>query len=87
MQATVTHKKKLIDLKEDTFKSLSVIAARKGTNLKNLIETLLDRIAEEYDDSEVYKMLSERFPEGNMIVSEPERDEFMKWLGVSDKCE
>ena len=42
MEATVTYKKKIIDLKEDTFKSLSVMAARQGTNLKKLIENLLD---------------------------------------------
>ncbi len=37
MEATVTYKKKIIDLKEDTFKALSVMAARQGTNLKKLI--------------------------------------------------
>ena len=42
LEATVTYKKKIIDLKEDTFKSLSVMAARQGTNLKKLIENLLD---------------------------------------------
>lgn len=43
MEATVTYKKKIIDLKEDTFKVLSVMAARQGTNLKKLIENLLDK--------------------------------------------
>ena len=51
MEATVTHRRKIIDLKEDTFKALSVMAARQGTNLKKLIENLLDKTAEEYDDS------------------------------------
>ena len=36
MEATITYKKKIIDLKEDTFKALSVMAARQGTNLKRL---------------------------------------------------
>ena len=49
MEATVTHRRKIIDLKEDTFKALSVMAARQGTNLKKLIENLLDKTAEEYD--------------------------------------
>ncbi len=40
-------KRKIIDLREDTFRSLSVMAANKGTNLKNLIEGLLDKVAEE----------------------------------------
>ena len=48
MEATVTHRRKIIDLKEDTFKALSVMAARQGTNLKKLIENLLDKTAEEY---------------------------------------
>ena len=55
MEATVTHRRKIIDLKEDTFKALSVMAARQGTNLKKLIENLLDKTAEEYDDSEAYR--------------------------------
>ena len=47
-------KRKVIDLKSDTFRSLSLMAASKGTNLKRLIEGLLDHVAEEYDDSKVY---------------------------------
>ena len=64
MEATVTHRRKIIDLKEDTFKALSVMAARQGTNLKKLIENLLDKTAEEYDDSEAYRYLSENYPTG-----------------------
>ena len=66
MEATVTYKKKIIDLKEDTFKALSVMAARQGTNLKKLIESLLDKTAEEYDDSEAYRYMSEKYPDGKV---------------------
>lgn len=85
MEATITYKKKIIDLKEDTFKALSVMAARQGTNLKNLIESLLDKTAEEYDDSEVYRYISENYPDGQIKLEKNERKEFMDWLGVTEK--
>lgn len=85
MGATVTHRRMIIDLKEDTFKALSVMAARQGTNLKKLIENLLDKTAEEYDDSEAYRYLSENYPDGKVKLEEKERKEFMDWLGVIEK--
>lgn len=85
MEATVTYKKKIIDLKEDTFKVLSVMAARQGTNLKKLIENLLDKKAEEYDDSEAYRYMSENYPDGQVKLEKNERKEFMDWLGVVEK--
>ena len=85
MGATVTHRIIIIDLKEDTFKALSVMAARQGTNLKKLIENLLDKTAEEYDDSEAYRYLSENYPDGKVKLEEKERKEFMDWLGVVEK--
>ena len=60
MEATVAYKKKIIDLKEDTFKALSVMAARQGTNLKKLIESLLDKTSEDYDDSSAYPYISQK---------------------------
>ena len=85
MEATITYKKKIIDLKEDTFKALSVMAARQGTNLKKLIENLLDKTAEEYDDSEAYRYMSENYPDGQVKLEKNERKEFMDWLGVVEK--
>jgi len=38
-------KRKIIDLKPETFRSLSIMAAKQGTNLKHFIETTLDEIA------------------------------------------
>lgn len=40
--------KKIIDLDENTFKTLSIMAIQKGINLKKYIETLLNEIAEDY---------------------------------------
>ena len=85
MEIAVTHKKKIIDLKEETFKVLSVMAARQGPNLKRLIENLLDKTAEEYDESESYRYLSDNFPDGKVMLEKEERKEFMDWLGVVEK--
>lgn len=85
MEAVIIHKKKIIDLKEDTFKALSVMAAKQGTNLKHLIENLLDKAAEEYDESETYRYLSENYPDGKVMLNKEERKDFMNWLGVAEK--
>lgn len=85
METTITYKKKIIDLKEGTFKALSVMAAHQGTNLKKLIENLLDKTAEEYNDSETFRYLSENYPDGKVKLDENKRKEFMDWLGVVEK--
>ena len=46
-------KRKIIDLKDDTFKTLSIMAIQKGTNLKNYIEDILNGIAEDYEDAKL----------------------------------
>ena len=85
MDTAITYKKKIIALKEDTFKALSVMAAKQGTNLKRLIESLLDKTAEEYDESESFRYLSENYPDGKVLLQKKERKEFMDWLGVDEK--
>lgn len=86
MDATIpTNKRKIIDLKDDTFRSLSMMAAQQGTNLKRLIENLLDRTAEEYDDTAMYRMLSEKRPEGKVKLNPQEKKDFENWLGVESK--
>ena len=85
MPTTVTYKKKLIDLKEDTFRTLSVMAARKGTNLNHLIGSILDKTAEAYDDSEAFHYMSENFPDGKVMLEKQERKDFMDRLGVDEK--
>lgn len=81
--ATITpSKRKIIDLDENTFKTLSIMAIQKGTNLKNYIETLLNEIAEDYEDAKIYAKLSKERPEGNIMLNEQEKADFEKWIGV-----
>ena len=75
-------KRIIIDLSEDTFRSLSIMAANKGTNLKNLIEGLLEKAAEAYDENNQYAWLSENISEGKEMVGEEEKKAFESWLGV-----
>ncbi len=89
MEATVrnstsksTLRRKVIDIKPDTFRGLSVIAASRGTNLKNFIESSLDELVESYDDGAVYRYLRQTDPEGLEMVSEDEKQEFEKRLGL-----
>lgn len=58
------------------------MAIQKGTNLKNYIETLLNEIAEDYEDAKIYATLSKECPEGLTPVSKEEQEEFEKWIGV-----
>lgn len=78
-----TSKRKVIDLKDDTFRLLSVMAAQQGTNLKRFIENLLDRAAEEYDDAAIYRLLSEKRPEGKIKLNSQEKKDFENWLGLN----
>lgn len=81
--ATVTPvKRKIIDLNENTFKTLSIMAIQKGTNLKNYIEDLLNEVAENYDDAKLYAKLCKENPDGLAPASDEEQEEFEKWLGV-----
>jgi len=83
MATTALQLKKItIDLSEDTFRWLSIMAANKGTNLKNLIEVLLEKAAEEFDENKQYAWLSENISEGKIMVGEQEKKEFESWLGV-----
>ncbi len=80
--AVTPSKRKIIDLREDTFKTLSIMAIQKGTNLKKYIEDVLTDLAEDYEDAKIYAKLSQECPEGLIPVSEEEQEEFEKWLGV-----
>ena len=75
-------KRKVIDIKPDTFRGLSVIAASRGTNLKRFIEDSLDELVEAYDDAAVYCYLCQTEPEGLEMVSEKEKEAFEKSLGL-----
>ena len=75
-------KRKIINLDETTFKTLSIMAIEEGTNLKNYIEKLLSDIADNYEDSELYAKLSKEYPEGYIILNQEEKTDFEKWLDV-----
>ena len=75
-------KRKIINLDEPTFKTLSIMAIENGTNLKNYIEHILSDIADNYEDARLYAKLSKERPEGHVKLNEQEKAEFEKWLGV-----
>ncbi len=75
-------KRKIINLDETTFKTLSIMAIGEGTNLKNYIEKLLCEIADNYEDAKLYTRLSKERPEGNIVLNKQEKTEFEEWLGV-----
>ena len=76
-------KRKIINLDEETFKTLSIMAIEEGTNLKNYIEKLLlSDIAYNYEDSKLYAKLNKERPEGHVILNQQEKDDFENWLGV-----
>lgn len=75
-------KRKIIDIKEDTFKILSIKAAEEGTNLKALIEHSLDDLAENIRDSQLYSYLLNNYPEGKEVINSSEKEEFENWLGL-----
>ena len=82
--ATTTQapRRKLIDIPEDVFRALSIRAAAMGTNLKKLIEDILIREANDMDDAEVYKYLSATRPEGKVMLSDSEQEEFERKMGI-----
>ena len=75
-------KRKIINLDEATFKTLSIMAIKEGTNLKNYIEKLLSDIAYNYEDSKLYAKLNKERPEGHVILNQKEKTDFEKWLDV-----
>ena len=80
--ATLTpSKRKIIDLNEDTFKTLSIMAIQKGTNLKKYIEDVLNELAENYEDAKLYAKLSKENPDGNIMLNEQEKADLENWLG------
>lgn len=75
-------KRKIIDLDENTFKTLSIMAIENGTNLKRYIEELLSSIADNHEDARIYASLTKERPEGQTILNEQEKADLEKWLGV-----
>jgi len=85
MAATLQTKRKLIDIREDTLRTLSVKAALEGTNVKNLIEHLLlveaDKI-EEAAEMKMYTSLLQSDPDGKVYLDRQETLNFEKRLGI-----
>lgn len=77
-----TMHRKVIDLRPDTFRGLSVIAASRGTNLKRFIEACLDEMVQNYDDAAVYRFLSQTQPDGHIMLSPEEQAAFERDLGL-----
>ena len=72
-------RRKVIDIPEQTFRTLSVRAAASGTNLKAFIEKMLVDYA---DSADVYAYLCEKRPEGKDTFNEKETNSFEDWLGL-----
>ena len=72
-------KRKNIDLAEETFRALSVLASANGKNLKVYIETLLDNEAKMLNEEIIYREFL-RNPESQEIVSIEEKEKFELWL-------
>ncbi len=53
-----------------------------GTNLKKYIEDLLVREMEDMEDAEVYKYLVASRPDGKVMLSDKEQEEFERKLGL-----
>ena len=74
-------KRKNIDLSEDTFRALSVIASANGKNLKAYIETILNNEAKMLNEELIYREFL-KHPESQEIVSSDEKATFEAWLGL-----
>lgn len=79
---TTSFKRKIIDIPEDTFRNLSIMAAAEGRNLKSFIENILISKAKVLSDEDIYQELLNTDAEGKMMASEKETEEFEKWLDV-----
>jgi hypothetical protein len=74
-------KRKNIDLPEDTFRALSVLAAANGKNFKVFIESLLNAEALMLTEETIYlEFLKD--PESQEMVSAEEKASFEEWLAV-----
>lgn len=78
-------RRKLIDIPDDVFRTLTVKAATMGLNLKNYIEQLLVREANEMDDADIYRYLVSTRPDGKVMLDAREKEDFEKWLESNRK--
>ena len=70
MNNTPVHtRRKIIDIREDVYRFLSIKAAASGTNLKNYIEALLEKEVEDMDEAATYQYLCNVRPDGVKCLS------------------
>lgn len=77
--------RKLIDIPEDVFRTLSVNAAAAGMNLKKFIEKILAEKAADLmdvDDARAYRYLIATKPEGKVMMAAEEQVEFERRHGL-----
>jgi hypothetical protein len=77
----VNKKRKNIDLTEDTFRALSVLASANGKNLKTFIEGILDDEAKMLNEEIIYREFL-KDPESHEVVSAEEKAAFENWLKI-----
>jgi macrodomain Ter protein organizer (MatP/YcbG family) len=78
-------KRKNIDIKPDTFRTLSIRAVEQGTNLKKYIENLLDskaKEAEEEEDLLLYSLYVKNNPACWEFLNDAEQEAFEKEMGL-----
>ena len=78
--STKAFKRKMIDIPEETFWNLSIMAAAEGKTLKSLIENILISQAKVISDEDIYQELLKTDLEGKMMASGEETAEFENWL-------
>ncbi len=78
----ITKQRKNIDLSIDTMNTLSLFAVKEGVSLKKYIETKLDELSQDLMESQDYTFLLQTQPEGRIIISEEDKQDFENFLGV-----
>jgi hypothetical protein len=81
MDTVQEKRRKNIDLPEKTFRSLSILAAANGTNLKAYIENVLEEEAGLLEEEEVYHVMLKN-PETREILTPEDKATFESWLGL-----
>jgi hypothetical protein len=81
MNTVQEKRRKNIDLSERTFRSLSILAAANGTNLKAYIENVLEEEARLLEEEEIYHVLLKN-PETRVMLTPEEKATFESWLGL-----
>ncbi len=79
---TVTAKKKVIDIRPETFKALSLMAVSEGKSLKSFIEHKLEEITEDFEDYMLYEYLVSNDSSKKELANEEEIASFKTLLNL-----